>query len=293
MLSTPAEASICCILAGALGDAWGGPYEGRPPVNNAAFPAVPSLSDDTFTTLATCEAIIASSGRVVPERIALTYAAWFREGRFPRIGSSTLKAFRDLSAGAHWALAGATGEFAAGAGAAMRIAPLAFLLDPAIERERQLLRDVARITHRNEEAFAGAVAVAAAIRARASAAPGDLLRIAAAAAPDSAVRDRMLLFASLSGRAVDLAATHGSSGHVVDVVPLALFIARGASAAPLEHLLAEAAGVDGDTDTIASITGQIVGAGMRLELLPWSRLRTLRELPEAERLAQQFAACLP
>src|SRR5262245_24138963 len=65
----------------------------------------------------------------------------------PGLGSSTLKALRDLSAGAHWALAGARGEYAAGAGAAMRIAPLAFLLDPASADDRVLIRDVARITH--------------------------------------------------------------------------------------------------------------------------------------------------
>ena len=56
------------------------------------------------------------------------------------LGSSTLKALRDLAAGAHWELAGARGEYAAGTGAAMRIAPLAFLLEPGSAADRVIVR---------------------------------------------------------------------------------------------------------------------------------------------------------
>jgi ADP-ribosyl-[dinitrogen reductase] hydrolase len=80
------------------------------------------------------------------------------------MGSSTLKALRDLEAGLHWALAGAKGEMAAGNGAAMRIAPLSFHLDPTRAQDRQVIRDVCRITHHDEEAYVGALAVASAIR---------------------------------------------------------------------------------------------------------------------------------
>ncbi|HEX3906224.1 MAG TPA: ADP-ribosylglycohydrolase family protein [Polyangia bacterium] len=55
-------------------------------------------------------------------------------------------AWNRLDAGVHWALAGAKGERAAGNGAAMRSAPLAFLLDPADEAARRLLRDLSPIT---------------------------------------------------------------------------------------------------------------------------------------------------
>jgi ADP-ribosylglycohydrolase len=68
-------------------------------------------------TLATCEAI-ANSGRVDPALIADAFRSWFDERRFSGLGSSTLKALRDLQAGAHWALAGARGEMAAGNGGA-------------------------------------------------------------------------------------------------------------------------------------------------------------------------------
>ena len=80
---------------------------------------------------------------------------WFGDGKVTGLGSSTLKALRDLQAGAHWALSGARGEYAAGNGAAMRAAPLAFFLDPAVDADRTRLRDIARITHHHDEAYVG------------------------------------------------------------------------------------------------------------------------------------------
>ena len=111
-----------------------------------------------------------------PSSVAESFRAWFEVGRLRGLGSSTLKALRDLAAGAHWGLAGARGEYAAGAGAAMRIAPLAFLLDPCSVDDRVVVRDVARITHHSDEAYAGALAVMVAVRASAVAGcvPGKL-----------------------------------------------------------------------------------------------------------------------
>src|SRR5438552_3781456 len=106
------------LIGGALGDVLGGIPERK----------ALTLSDDTQLTLATCEAVI-STGRVDPEQIAARMLAWFRDVRITGIGASTLKAMRDLDAGAHWAMAGDGGERAAGNGAAMRIAPLAFFLN--------------------------------------------------------------------------------------------------------------------------------------------------------------------
>jgi len=141
---------IASILAGAIGDGWGRPYEGRPPPPRVEIPRQLLISDDTQLTLATCEAVI-EARRVDPERIAASFVKWFREGSITGMGSSTLKALRDLDAGAHWALSGAKGEHAAGNGAAMRVAPLAFVLDTTIPEHRTTLREVCRITHHHDE----------------------------------------------------------------------------------------------------------------------------------------------
>ena len=112
-----------------------------------------------------------------------------RRGRIRGIGSSTLKALRDLEAGAHWALAGAKGERAAGNGAAMRAAPLAFVLDPEDARDRATFRDACRITHHHDEAYAGALAVMLAIREVLREGTEDFVASVVEHLPDSAVRD--------------------------------------------------------------------------------------------------------
>ena len=64
----------------------------------------------------------------------------YNSGRLRGLGSATLKALRELQIGGHWALVGRTGEYAAGNGAAMRIAPLAFKENV----NRQTIHDVCR-----------------------------------------------------------------------------------------------------------------------------------------------------
>jgi len=160
----------------------------------------------------------------------------------------------------HWALAGSRGEYSAGNGAAMRIAPLAFLMDPAKPADRTVIRDVCRITHHNDEAYIGALAVVIAIRlilADLWTPANSFLVAVAKAIPDSAVRDRITDLIPLKSHPADVASRFGASGYVVDTVPLALYCAQFIGEKPLSVVLAQAIEAGGDTDTIASITGQI------------------------------------
>src|SRR6478735_8946472 len=91
------------IVGGALGDSWGRPFEGSVPGGPIPVPDELVITDDTQLTLATCEAVI-EVGSVDPARIAERFLVWFRAGRLRGLGASTLKALRDLDAGAHWAL---------------------------------------------------------------------------------------------------------------------------------------------------------------------------------------------
>ena len=153
------ERAVGSIVGGALGDGWGRPFEGTVPRGAIRVPDELVVTDDTQLTLATCEAVI-DGGIIDPAKIAERFLVWFRAGRLRGLGASTFKALRDLDAGAHWALSGAKGERSAGNGAAMRIAPLAFLLDLTNDDERRTLRDVCRITHHHDEAYVGGLAVA-------------------------------------------------------------------------------------------------------------------------------------
>lgn len=286
------ERALGCLLGGALGDAWGGVCEGATPTRRFELPEHPSISDDTQLTLATCESIL-ESGLVDPQSVADHFLRWYRAGRIRGIGSSTLKALKDLAVGTHWALAGARGEYAAGNGAAMRIAPVAFLLDPASPSDRVTIRDVCRITHHNDEAYVGALAVVYAIRSvlvGSWSAEYSFLESAVETLPDSAVRDRIQDLARLSCPIFEVAQRYGASGHVVDTVPLALYAAQFIVKDPLPAILEQVISAGGDTDTIASITGQLAGSVVGPTGVPTDQFSGLHELAEVRRSAEAFAS---
>lgn len=282
-----------CLLGGALGDAIGSAAEGRadPPPFAELLAGRWAVTDDTQLTLATCEAITAS-GRVDPESIAATMLQWNRRGALSGLGSSTLKALRDLDAGQHWALAGRQGEFAAGNGAAMRIAALAFVLDPSSYEDRRTIRDVCRITHHSDEAYAGALAVVCAIRDALGDEPSNsLLSQIAAQLPDTNVRDRLAIFAALD-KAVTIAEAaqrFGSSGYVVESVPLALFAAEKCPEIGFKSMLEQIIAAGGDTDTNASIAAQIAGSRLGLSNLPAIWLERLPGRDSLLRIGNAFA----
>jgi ADP-ribosylglycohydrolase len=291
--STIVDRTRGCILGGAVGDAMGGAFEGEVGPVEVGDHRHWSISDDTQLTLATCESIIELSGAVEPEHIAGRFVQWFRDRRISGMGSSTLKALRDLDAGLHWALAGAKGEMAAGNGAAMRIAPLSFHLDPTRAKARQVIRDVCRITHHNEEAYAGALAVALAIRYLALdvTEPRTLFDAVLQHLPDSRVRDRILELNKLSDErsVAEVGIEFGSSGYVVESVPVAIYAARFVDRLPFNEVIRNAIEAGGDTDTVASITGQIAGAWIGAEQIPRALIDSIPGVQSIERIADQFA----
>lgn len=281
------------LLGGAIGDGWGSGYEGRALPALLTWPERLSITDDTQLTLATCEEIL-ESGRVDPERIAARFVAWYRARRLSGLGSSTLKALRDLELGAHWALSGAQGERAAGNGAAMRAAPLALLLDPQQPEQRALIRDVCRITHRHDEAYCGALAVIAALRLAGSTGYdlAHLLDDVARQLPDSQVRGRLDLLASLDPTLspAEIGKAHGHSGFVVESVPLALWAARAIRSQPFVDVVGNAIRAGGDCDTIGAITGQIAGMVVGISGLPATALARLAGGEKITAVAHDFAA---
>jgi ADP-ribosyl-[dinitrogen reductase] hydrolase len=277
---TPSTDTVLgCIVGGAIGDCVGG----------GAEQSRLCLSDDTQLTLATCEAICAS-GEVSPDQIAAALLRWFRAGRISGIGSATLKALCDLREGAHWALAGARGERAAGNGAAMRIAPLAFLLDDRDRSDRETIRDVCRITHHNDEAYVGALAILVAIRWPIWPPEPEFFENLATVLPDTRVRDRLVEYSKVSwDTSLDVVAKQfGCSGYVAESIPLALFGAIGMAIDGFEPTLDEVARCGGDADTIGSLAGQVAGAHLGMARLP-ERLVGLAPVQEVLPVAESFA----
>ncbi len=282
-----------CLLGGAIGDAFGGAYENQLPPIDLAKPRTWRLSDDTQLTLATCEAIIEAKGSIEPALIAARFAAWHRAGRVTGMGASTLKALTELVAGGHWALVGRKGERAAGNGAAMRIAPLAFFLNPENPQDKQILRDISRITHHHEEAYAGALAVVAAVRAAFDGTwngEQNLLQIVIALLPDTSVRDRLIALAKLELPVAEIAARFGCSGYVAESVPLAIYGAQQVVNFGFTQLIHELISAGGDTDTTASIAGQIAGTLLGRQRLPSDLIALLPEPASIISIAHSLAA---
>lgn len=269
-----------CLFGGAIGDAMGRPFENKqgPLVYHDHSPWI--VTDDTMLTLATCKSIIIERN-VSSENIASQLLVMFRKRKIRGIGSSTLKALRDLDAGAHWALSGAKGEMSAGNGSAMRIAPLAFCLDPSKKEDREIIRDVSRITHHNEEAYVGSLAVIGAIHYSQTKGLFDYL---IELLPDSRVRDKIIELNNLSDDISinEIGAKYGSSGYVAESIPLALYSAQSISKMSLEEIVKSIICVGGDTDTIGSIAGQIIGAWIGFSRLP---AKLVSRLPNGEFLS--------
>jgi ADP-ribosyl-[dinitrogen reductase] hydrolase len=286
-----------CILGGAIGDAFGRPYERRrPPI---VFSEVDEwrLSDDTQLTLATCEAITSRGGSVDPEAIAAAFARWHRARRITGMGSNTLKALTELVAGGHWALVGGKGERAASNGSAMRAAPLAFCLDPKDDAARRTIRDVSRITHHHEEAYAGALAVVVAAQAAANGlwdGSNDLLRLVVEVLPDTQTRDRLVALTEIEKETslLGVARRFGCSGYVAESVPLALCGASRIRSLDFKTLLMDLIACGGDTDTNASIAGQVAGALIGRSRLPEEMIARTPGHGAVEAVACAFAESL-
>jgi ADP-ribosylglycohydrolase len=281
-----------CIFGGAIGDAMGSSVEGQS-APGVSLALEWTLTDDTQLTLATCEAIVENQ-HVDPEAIANRMAQWFSLGRVTRVGASTFAALRSLVNGGHWALVGARGERAAGNGAAMRVAPIAFVLDPSNDADRRTIRDVCRITHHSDEAYVGGLAVISAIRFSANGewtGTPDLVMRVAKNLPDSRVRDRLIELGAVGPRASvrEVATRFGTSGFVADSIPLALLAAQHVSDLGFERMMNDVVSVGGDTDTTASIAGQIAGAFFGYSKLPPHLLHRLPSRDLIQTIGDEFA----
>jgi ADP-ribosylglycohydrolase len=87
----------------------------------------------------------------------------------------------------------------------------------------------------------------------------------------------------------ELADTWGSSAHVVESVRLAVFAAQASGGRTFESVIRGAVQAGGDTDTVASIAGQIAGTWTGIAGLHGPLLMRIREIAETKRVAERFA----
>jgi ADP-ribosyl-[dinitrogen reductase] hydrolase len=280
-----------CLLAAASGDCLGATYEGYSGTDLAeayydgrfkpASMTMGEWTDDTSMLVATAQSL-AERGQVNGEDMARRYLAWFEAGG-RGIGRSTYHAMKRLQVGAPWNQAGESGEYAAGNGVAMRIAPIGLFHARRPEGLREDCRTCGIITHRNEEAIAGAFAAAYAV-ARAAAGQLDtetiILEILELLDP-SRVTDGLSAAGELLEKdepPLTALPQLRLGGAAFETVPTAFYCFL-RSPGSVQETLVSAIVAGGDTDTRACIAGAIAGAYNGKEAIPG---KWLHELPARE-----------
>jgi ADP-ribosylglycohydrolase len=249
-----------------------------------------AVTDDTEQAVLLARLLIKGGGTIDPHELAAALTEWERamaeRGSLDLLGPSTKRAVAAILAGVPPEEAGATGTTN---GAAMRIAPVGIavpfaLQDPTPEARLSTLVDrtvmASSVTHNTGVALAGAAAVAAAVSAGVSGATtADATALGIQAASIAARRGHWVAGADVAARidwATGLVAGHAQAGGEAEAAEL-IYTLVGTSLATQESVPAAfavlaavpadpwracrmAASLGGDCDTIAAMTGAIVGA---------------------------------
>lgn len=311
-----ADAAIGCLLGTAVGDALGLPCEGLSKSRQRRwYPVLDRYrlvfgrgmcSDDTDHACMLAQALTVSGGnaRRFASSLAWRFRFWLLS--LPAgVGFATLRSILKL-----WLLIPPqiSGVRSAGNGPAMRSALLGVCF---AEDEAALVLHTAAatvITHRDPKAECGALAVALAARSslRAEDARAYLIALRRFAAPFGEAGGELVSLAERAGEsaargesteqfAEAIGCARGVTGFMYHSVPVAL---HAWFAHPRDFAAAVTAAIrcGGDTDTVAAITGAIVGAGVGKRGIPerwlaelWDWPRGIGWMGEAARRAVEAA----
>lgn len=157
----------------------------------------------------------------------------------------------------------------------MRVAPFAFFRN--ITREN--IRDACRITHKNDEAYTGALAIVISLQAIITetwTGDNNLFDLIIPELPDTRVRDRLIEINAINNQAdIKSIARLGNDGYVVNSVPFAIYAATQVLQTGLSEMFNCIIETGGDTDTNASLAGQIAGTLIGKENFPWDLMAKL------------------
>ncbi len=303
-----------CILGLAIGDALGMPFEGWSPASikrlwkESVAPTgslktfLPSPSrglgpgqytDDTLMALCHTRSLIERGG-VDPEDIARKFVEWYDSGNLRGIGGTTAYAIRRLKKGYNWQESGATGEYAAGNGGAMRIAPVGLFYHNDLTALKEAVRKAVIITHNNTEAVAGALAVAylVARSIREELNPGTAIQDVSDFIGPCKVRENLLKAKELlNSNATPAEATRilGTSGYVVETVASAV-VCFLYSPNDFYNTVVNAVEGGADSDTTAAVAGAISGSYNGTKGIPEDWLKGVEDLAGLQALGSRLYA---
>jgi poly(ADP-ribose) glycohydrolase ARH3 len=287
------------LLGAACGDALGAPFEGRALVDReellgwSAQDAMLSYTDDTAMMRTLARHLGAHDGRVLDDRLMLEFADNWRVDPRRGYGAGPPQVFRAALAGGDWrgvarSLFGGAGSL--GNGGAMRTAPVAFLPGSITERVG-LARQQAALTHAHPLALDGAGLLCAAIVLAQSTDHTVSEQFLAEVAPHvhtAEFREALDLVDTVVRRRLppaEIGSVLGNSVSALASVPTAVAVFQLNPDAP-EAAILDAVQAGGDTDTIASMTGALVGARCGESALPDAWLNRLEDAEELRRCAE-------
>ncbi len=319
------------VLGLAIGDALGAVVEAHPPedarryVETVLRPGgLPSrgpgrfcfgqVTDDTQLTRELLLSIV-DAGRFDPARFAIRLLNFVASGRMVGGGPASNAAARQLALGTPWHEAGMPAPYA-GNGAAMRAGPLGLLYGQDLRQLARIVCDQTRVTHQDTRCSAGALAIAGATAfaaRREVVRPTDfLVELSELIEPiDAAFATVVWDVANWVQLPPDQAAGflqeqdlepearrgwHGISSFVTSSVCWSLY-AFLQSPDDFRGALCTAIGVGGDTDTMAAMTGSILGGRLGRAALPQPWYATLTDagtwqVGDLELLAERVALTL-
>jgi ADP-ribosyl-[dinitrogen reductase] hydrolase len=307
------DAIIGCLLGLAVGDALGLPCENLSPRRlMRLFPHIDRyqfffrrgvFSDDTEHACLTAQALLTSGGDITrfPRHLAKRLR-WWAAGLPAGTGRATIKACAKLWLG--WSPE-RSGVWSAGNGPAMRAPILGVCLGADRERLLQFVRASTRITHTDPKAECGALTVAWAAHRTAETRsvlppqPGefvaevrDLVSDEPAAAPLLESLDLAESCLQPARSTEEFAATlgqrRGVSGYMYHTVPVAIY-AWLRYPDDFRTAVQSAIRCGGDTDTVAAITGALVGARVGKAGIPEEWLRGVIDWPRSMRWVESLA----
>ena len=244
------------------------------------------VTDDTDQAVMIAELLIEGHGNVNPHQLAERFLAWQHRmqarGSEDLLGPSTIRALTAVAAGTSPHESGRWGDTN---GAAMRIAPVG-IATPVHEVSTLVdaVVDASFVTHNTGVALAGAAAVAAIVSAGISGFDWhDSLDLSFDAIADGSTRGHYVPAPDMLARvqwALDLVDENdeatalnliadlvGTSVATQESVPAAIAIAHLFRGDPW-RAVREAASIGGDCDTIAAMTGAMLGAHHGSEAFP-------------------------
>jgi ADP-ribosylglycohydrolase len=293
------------ILYGvALGDALGWPIEFLPmPKINVIYgeagiqepPQNAQVTDETQTTLAIAEALIEAGSADLDTlmgavtRKLIDWSNSPENNRAP--GHTVTEAIRTLEAGVSWREAGVA--TAMGNGSVVRMSPVGFLYQNAPERLKEVAHAAGTATHAHRAADAGAIAAAYLIKlALDGVHPEEFVKevMEFVSGISDEFDETLLKIGHVSAWTDEFAAINhlGSGWTAPDAVAMAIYCTM---RYPDDFAggLRRAVNIPGDSDSVGSVVGGILGARLGLDGIPTDWVSRLEGLDRITNIANQLA----